>query len=332
MKKRLFRGMILCLMLGVIGFLPAAAAEQTQFKFGGGTSGGPWFVGVGGAVQMFNEQLAGKFEFTYGASAGSVENIRRVATYEYDTGFVHSTQLWEAVNSAGLFKGRPKVTNVRLIARVSDLSHLWVALKASGIKSLHDLAGKKVNVGPPGSGGQINSMYILSALGLWDKVTAQNLTFDGGARALADRQIDATTGSGIPFTIPAITEISQTNDIMYIPMSKEDIGKITAQYPFYFPVTAPAGVVKGVDEPVGVMMYSAYWIVSDKMPDAAVKAMLEIVTQPDNKKQLTNVQRNWSEVNGDFSGVSKLGIPIQKAAAEFWKSQGVTLPEGMEIK
>lgn len=318
-------------MVFVIAGTGLAAEEKTQFKFGGGTSGGPWFVGVGGAVQMLNEKLAGKFEFTYGASAGSVENVRRITTYEYDTGFAHSTQLWEAQNSEGLFKGQPAVTNLRLIARVSDLSHIWVTLKSSGIKTLSDLAGKKVNVGPPGSGGQVNSMYILNALGLWDKVKAQNLTFDSGARGLADRQLDVTTGSGIPFTVPAITEIAQTNDIMYIPMNDEEMKKITSKYPFYFVVTAPAGVVRGVDNPVPLIMYSAYWIVNDKVSDEAVKAMLEVVTEPENKKSLASIQKNWDGVNGDFSGVANLGIPVKKAAAEFWSAKGFKIPEAIKV-
>ena len=312
-------------------WIPPVEAAENQFKFGGGTSGGPWFIGVGGVVQMFNEKLAGKYEFTYGASGGSVENIRRVITYEYDTGFVHATQLWEAVNSEGLFKDQPKVTNLRLIARVSEMSNLWVVLKSSGIKSLYDIAGKRVNTGPPGSGSQVNSIYILEALGLGN-IRVQNLTYDGGARALADRQIDVFAGTGNPFTLPAITEISQTNEVTYLPTPKEDIEKIAAKYPFYFTVTAPAGVVKGVDEPVDILVYSVYWLVNDKMPDDAVKSMLEIVMDPANNKELENIQLIWGEVNGDFSGVGKLGMPVHKAAAEFWTSRGVTLPEGMPVQ
>ncbi len=331
MKGRFWKLFVVCTVFVFLFAGPGLAQEKTEFKFGGGTSGGPWFVGVGGAVQMLNERLAGKFEFTYGASAGSVENVRRITTYEYDTGFAHSTQLWEASNSEGLFKGQPPVTNLRLIARVSDLSHIWVSLKASGITTLNDLAGKKVNVGPPGSGGQVNSLYILDALGLRDKINAQNLTFQSGARGLADRQIDVTTGSGIPFTVPAITEIAQTNDIVYIPVSDEEVEKITNKYPFYFVVTAPAGVVRGVDQPVPLIMYSAYWIVNDKVPDAAVRAMLEVVTEPENKKTLTNIQRNWEGVNGDFSGVANLGIPVKKAAAEFWTEHGFKIPESMKV-
>jgi len=331
MKKHFSRITVLLLVLSFV-WISSVEAAQNQFKFGGGTSGGPWFVAVGGAVQMFNEKLAGKYGFTYGASGGSVENIRRIMTYEYDMAFVHSTQLWEAVNSEGLFKDQPKVTNLKLLARVSEMSNLWVVLKASGIKSLYDIEGKKVNTGPPGSGSHVNSLYILEALGLDRKIRVQNLTYDLAARSMADRQIDVFAGTGNPFTLPAITEISQTNEISYIPLTKEEIDKITAKYPFYFPVTMPAGTVRGVNEPVEILLYSVYWVVNDKTPDDVVKSILETVTAPANKTELANIQPIWGEVNGDFSGVSKLGIPVHKAAAEFWISQGQAMPEGMPIQ
>ena len=127
-----------CLVLAALmAFIvtPALSAEVKQYKFGGGTSGGPWFVGVGAAVPVINQHAQGKFSITYGASAGSVENVRRAATYEYDTGFAHVTTLYEALTATGSFKGR-KVENLRLIAKVMDLTHIWAALKDSSVKSL----------------------------------------------------------------------------------------------------------------------------------------------------------------------------------------------------
>ena len=201
MRRMLIGIMVVSALVALVA--TPAFSEVKQYKFGGGTSGGPWFVGVGAAVPVLNQHSQGKFSFTYGASAGSVENARRAATYEYDTGFAHVTTLYEALNAIGSFKGR-KVNNLRLIAKVMDLTHIWAALKESSVKTLPDLAGKKVNLGPPGSGTLVNSLYILDALGLADKVQRQTLTFAGGASAMADRQIDVTTGAGIPFTVPAV--------------------------------------------------------------------------------------------------------------------------------
>lgn len=330
MKRKAVGFLVLAALAALIA-APAMSAEVRQFKFGGGTSGGPWFVGVGAAVPVLNQHAQGKFSITYGASAGSVENARRVSTYEYDTGFAHVTTLYDALNAQGTFKGR-KVDNLRIIAKVMDLTHLWVSLKDSNVKTLSDMAGKKVNIGPPGSGTQVNSLYILDALGMDGKINKQSLTFAGGARAMADRQIDVTTGAGIPFTVPAITEVSMLNPVHYIPTTQEEFKKVTAKYPFYSLITVPAGTVKGVDAPVDCIVYSAYWIVNDKMPDDVVYDMLKIVMEKENNAALAKVQKNWEAVSGDFTAVSKLGVPVKKGAASFWAERGVKVPQGMDVK
>lgn len=308
-----------------------ASADVRQYKFGGGTSGGPWFVGVGAGVAMLNQNAEDKFLFTYGASAGSVENARRISTYEYDTGFAHVITLYEALNSEGKFKGRQPAKNLRVIAKVMDLTHLWVSLQSSDVKTIADMAGKKVNIGPPGSGTQVNSMYILQGLGVYDKIKPQHLTFAGGARALSDRQIDVTTGAAIPYTVPAITEIAQMNPVRYIDISDQDYKNVKAKYPFYQLITIPAGVCKGVDAPVKAIAYSAYWIVNDKMPDDVVYNMLKIVMEPKNNKILAKIQKNWAGVSGDLSGVEGLGIPVKGGAEKFWAEKGVKIPAGLKV-
>ena len=328
--KRMAVGFLVLAALVALVATPAMSAEVRQYKFGGGTSGGPWFVGVGAAVPVLNQNAQGKFSITYGASAGSVENVRRAATYEYDTGFAHVTTLYDALNGIGTFKGR-KVENLRLIAKVMDLTHIWVSLKDSDVKTLADMAGKKVNIGPPGSGTQVNSLYILDALGLADKIKKQSLTFAGGASAMGDRQIDVTTGAGIPFTVPAITEVSMLNPVRYIHTSQEDFKKIRTKYPFYSLIKVPAGTVKGVDQPVDCVVYSAYWIVNDKVPDDVVYDMLKIVMNKENNAMLAKVQANWSDVSGDFSAVDELGVPVKQGAAKFWAERGVKMPQGIKI-
>jgi len=319
-------------LVSILVISGSAFTQERQFKFGGGTSGGPWFVGVGAGVAMLNQNAGGKFLFTYGASAGSVENVRRVSTYEYDTGFAHVLTLYEALNGLGKFKGREPAKNLRAIAKVMDLTHLWVSLQSSDVKTMSDLAGKKVNLGPPGSGTQVNSMYILQALGLYEKIKAQHLTFAGGARALSDRQIEVTTGAAIPYTVPAITEIAQVNPVRYIPVSEQEYKKVKDKYPFYQYITIPKGVCKGVDAPVKAIAYSAYWMVNDRMPDDVVYDMLKIVMDPKNNKVLAQIQKNWSAVSGDLSGVVGLGVPCKKGAAKFWQEKGIKLPQGMKIE
>ena len=148
---------------------------------------------------------------------------------------------------------------------------------------------------------------------------------------MADRQIDVTTGAGIPFTVPAITEVSMLNPIRYIHTTGDEFNKIKAKYPFYALIKVPAGTVKGVDQPVDCVVYSAYWIVNDKIPDDVVYDMLKIVMDKGNNAALAKVQKNWEAVSGDFEAVSDLGVPVKKGAAKFWTERGTKLPQRIKV-
>src|SRR4030042_4419017 len=76
---------------GLVTTAAVSAAEVQKYSIGSGAMGGGWQIGVGAAVQMLTEQLKGKYFFTAAASGGSVENIRRMVTGEYQTVWVHTT-------------------------------------------------------------------------------------------------------------------------------------------------------------------------------------------------------------------------------------------------
>lgn len=302
--------------------------QERSYKFGGGTPGGPWFVAVGAGVTLLNQEMKGKAQFTFGASAGSLENVRRIGMREYDTGFAHVNTIWEAVNGVGPFAGRA-LQNFRLVAKHSSLTHLWFCLKESDIRSISDFAGRKINIGPPGSGALIHSGYILETLGLADKIKKFTLSFEGGAKGVADRQIDVGAAAGGPYSVPAIVEISTLNPVRYIGFKEEEYQKLEAKFPFYERVTIPAKVVNGVDEPVPGIGYSVYWIARDDMPTDVVYDMLRITQEPKNKEMLTKTQKTWGEVTGQFQGVARMGVKLHPGAAKYWKEKGMEIPAAL---
>lgn len=309
----------------VMGSAMPGFTQERSYKFGGGTPGGPWFVAVGAGVTLLNQEMKGKAQFTFGASAGSLENVRRIGMREYDTGFAHVNTIWEAFNGMGPFAGRP-LQNFRLVAKHSSLTHLWFCLKESDIKSISDFAGRKINIGPPGSGALIHSGYILETLGLADKIKKFTLSFEGGAKGVADRQIDVGAAAGGPFTVPAIVEISTLNPLRYIGFKEEEYKKLQAKFPFYERVTIPAKVVNGVDDPVPGLGYAVYWIARDDMPADVVYEMLRITQEPKNKEMLAKTQKTWDDVSGYFQGVAQMGVKVHPGAAKFWKEKGMEIP------
>ncbi|NIO07646.1 MAG: ABC transporter substrate-binding protein, partial [Deltaproteobacteria bacterium] len=76
--------------------------------------------------------------------------------------------------------------------------HHWVVLEKSGITGMAQIEGKRVNVGSVGSGSAANSVNVLKALGLYDKVKINNLSFSDAGRAIADGQLDVMGMSSAP--------------------------------------------------------------------------------------------------------------------------------------
>ena len=186
------------------------AAEVQRYVMGSGPMGGPWKIGVGAGVQLINEQLKDKYFFTAAASGGSVENTRRLAAGEYDTIWIQGGNMYEVWTGTGLFAGKQPYKEMRMMEYLIDQALNIVVLAKSPIRSLSDLAGKKVNMGPAGSGWVDITKTMMKSLGIENKVKANYLNFEAGAQALKDGQIDATFSPGGPFATPAIVEIARS--------------------------------------------------------------------------------------------------------------------------
>ena len=54
--------------------------------------------------------------------------------------------------------------------------------------------------------------------------------------------------------------------------------------------------------------------------------MLKVAAEPANLKKLAATAAYWKTLNGDFSNLAVLGIPVHPAAAKYWKERGVDVP------
>jgi uncharacterized protein len=249
------------------------------------------------------------------ASGGSVENTRRLATGEADITLTYSSHLWEAKNGKGILEGNAS-DNPRILYQLYNSSHYFVTLKDKNIKTMQDLAGKKVVIGSPGSGSSDNSRRAFGALGI--KVVESELAFADAARALQDGNVDALGMSGHPAS--GIVELSASKEIYVIPFSDSDLDKIVQLTPFFDKGQMPANVYKGQDKPVPCFFFSVYLAVSKSMPDDVVKRIMDITLSPEGKAYLVKVHPQFKGISNNAVGVKQIGVPYHPAAAEYWKT------------
>jgi len=329
MKRRVFALACVGILFGLLASAATtSAAEIQKYLFGSGPMGGPWRIGVGAGVQLLNEQLKDKYFFTAAASGGSVENMRRMIGGEYHTTWVHVNNMWDAWNGIGLFEGQKPFKDVRVLEYLVDQAVNVTTLAKLPIRNFTDMAGKRVNIGPAGSGGVPIAKEIFKALGLTDKVKIVNISFQAGAQALKDGQIDVSMIPGGPYISPAIAEISHSVTVRIVEPTPEEAKKIESEVSYLYSDVIPPNksVGENSDKEKRAMFWSLYWIALASMPEEVVYDMLKVTQEPKNKEVLGKVVSYWITCGPNFSSLVKMGIPLHPGAVKYWKEQGVKIP------
>jgi uncharacterized protein len=310
--------------------LATTASAQQMYRMGGGPSGGAWHPAWTAATQQLTKYLGGKYNFQYSPSQGSVENVRRVVLGELHSGWAHIPQVYEAWTGTGTFAKDGPNQNFRVIANVQEQTQIVAVLADSPIKSFADMKGKRVNLLAKGSGSSVNCVNMFEALGMMDQIDARWLGFAAAGRALADRQIDVYCSAGVPFTIPAVTEISLRRPVRYVSLTPEEQKKIVSAFRFYSPVTIPPQPeVKGVDTPTLSIGYDVWWIVSRQVPDQAVYDWLKAIADPDKLSELGKTVAFWNNLSGKFDALTHHKIYVHPGAAKYWRERGEKVPDAI---
>lgn len=294
-----------------------AADSKLRLSWGGSQPGGVMYYMVGVAANIFNKKLSNVI-LTQVTTGGSTENTKRMLKNELDFGISYGSHVYMSLHDQGPFKGFPKGSMIRGVARAYVGPHYFVTLKGSPIKKMSDLEGKTVAIGPPGSGTQFNSKNVLGALGI--NVKAQYLTFAAAGRAMANRRIDAFAQSSMPSG--AVTKLSETHNIYVIPYSDEEIGKLEKKFPFYKGNKMPATTYKGVPE-TQMPFFAVYWVAHERVPADAVYNILKLAYEPGIRKQLEDGYKSWKGMAPDVKNFQDLGAPMHPGALKYYKEKGM---------
>jgi TRAP transporter TAXI family solute receptor len=130
-------------------------------------------------------------------SPGSVRNVEAIQRGEADIGFAFADVAYVA------FVGQLADVSFHRLRGIAVLQlnplHL-VARSTSQIRSVRDLRGRRVGMGPPGSGTALTASLILRAFGIDpDSVTTELLQFNDASSKLISGQLDAVfVNAGYP--------------------------------------------------------------------------------------------------------------------------------------
>jgi uncharacterized protein len=256
------------------------------------------------------------------ASNGSVANINGIVSGQMESGFTQSDVAYWAYTGTGVYEGKPKVADLRLIANLYPETIHVVARKGAGIKSVADLRGKRVSLDEPGSGTLVDARIILAAWGITEKdIKAEYLKPNQAGDKMKDGGLDAFFFVG-GYPTGAISELASSGaGIELVPVTGPEVDKMLKQYGFFAPDTIPANTYKGVDA-VKTIAVGAQWVTSTKQPDALIYEVTKALWNDNSRKLLDAGHAKGKAIQAALA-TAGAGIPFHPGAEKFYKEKGL---------
>jgi TRAP transporter TAXI family solute receptor len=191
--KQLFRAIVA--MTAMLAAWQPLGAQEQRFHFfaslGTGAMDGVYYP-VGGAIcAIVNEELRSTgVRCSPETTPGSVYNVDALRSGELEFALVQSDVAYAAYKGEGAFLGAPFSSLRSVLALHSELVTI---VARPEIHQLADLSGKRINIGPEGSGSRLTWDGIQGSLG-WTQAQAPRIVdmpIDAIGSALCSGSIDA---------------------------------------------------------------------------------------------------------------------------------------------
>lgn len=182
---------ILCVLCVAIA---GCRRRNVQFvTIGTGSVTGIYYPTGGAIARMVNRKAAlYGIKATVESTGGSVYNINAVLRGDLDFGTVQSDRQYQAFHGLAEWADRGPQTDLRSVFSIHPESITLVASEGSGIRTIDDLRGKRVNLGNIGSGHLQNSRDVLAAAGLSEQdLNAEYVQAIEAPGLLQDGRLDA---------------------------------------------------------------------------------------------------------------------------------------------
>lgn len=228
--KRWFKHVVsgLCL-LALSGASPANENRIVSLGTGGET--GLYYPSGGAFCRLVNlTRHHHGIRCVVTTSPGSVANLQRVSEGQLDLGIAEAGQLHNAVTGGAEQSGGELRTLFKLFPEYISL----VSRRDSGIDSLADLRGKRINIGRENSSQEITFRSLMTARGwtLDDFAEVHRLAPADQADALCQNRIDATLYV-VGHPSGAVKQALRDCDSRLLSLSQADIASLMDENPYY---------------------------------------------------------------------------------------------------
>jgi TRAP transporter TAXI family solute receptor len=324
---------------GVAGAQPAgnanAGTEPLGLRIGTGTTSGTYFP-LGSLIANALSRPPGARPCERGGSCGvdnllavaqatdgSVENVDRLQRGDLDAALAQANIAYWARTSSGPYRGKPPADQLSLIASLYTETVHVVVREDSPLKSVSELKGKRVSLGPDGSGTLTDARNVLAAFGLSEK--SLKPVYERPARSgdmLTDGEIDAmfVTG-GDP--MPVLVDLARALDIRFLPLNGTPAEEMVERQPFITRAEIPADVYPGVDEATSTVGMGAMLLIRKDEPEELVFEITKALWNPATLALLADPRRPTPITLDPRDTLTTLAVPLHPGARRYYEEAGL---------
>ncbi|MCY4035098.1 MAG: TAXI family TRAP transporter solute-binding subunit [Hyphomicrobiales bacterium] len=321
-KWNLIGGVALAAVILVVACAPVKAQQQTFITIGTGGVTGVYYPTGGAICRLVNkDRKEHGVRCSVESTGGSVYNTRTIREGELDFGVVQSDVQSAALEGVRAFEDDAPYENLRAVFSVHPEPVHVMVRKDSGINSVADMKGKRVNIANPGSGTRVLAEVLMDAAGVSpdDFALAAELKSSEQSAALCDGKLDAAIwAAGLPNG--SSMEATSTCDIKILDLTTSGTDKVLASNPAYAAATIPGGMYPGNPDAIASWGPKATFVTDANTSDEVVYTLVKAVF--DNFDDFKNLHPAFSRLVEEEMVKDGLSAPLHPGAVKYYKERG----------
>lgn len=197
----------------------------------------------------------------------------------------------------------------------------WVTLENSGIDSIEDLKGKKINVGVKGQASHLIANDILEVYGMSedDLESVSFLNYGDAFQQLRDGQLDALfLQQDAPYS--GFQELALTLGIKLLPIDEDKLILLQQKNSGYIPSVINAGTYNGIDYDVPTIETPISFVVSKELPEQLIYDLIKALDE--NFEQFQQALPPMKQVESPEEMARDIGLEFHPGAEKYYKEKG----------
>ncbi len=260
-----------------------------------------------------------KLTVTAEETSGYMENVKLITEGEVEVAFSNNQLLAYGYRATGDFAGYRKGVAMGMMALAPNIMHIVVP-ENSSVRSIRDIAGKKVGLGQPGGSSLVDALFLMQVIGMpEDTFTPYKIKSAEQADMMKNGQLDVFMWNGkIP--VSPVIDLSASRKVRFIELEPDVLGAISKADDTYGTYLIPAGSYKGQDKDINTFGNTTVLLANADVPEEVIYGMVKAIIE--KLDELITFDASFKTIKREtlLSGIT---VPLHPGALKYYEEINV---------